>query len=583
VRWDLTPLAPSEQVMKERLESAVLDASSFIERWPIDAVRAIAPSQLADLLRELAGVRAAKGECKCWASMLASTDGDDPLVLDVQAWVDARLPFFDDAIRHFELAWAAIPDEVAQELVNDDALEADRHYLGSLRRFRPFLLSPPEERVLAAREASASTAWQSLHARTLSTLTARFDDGSGEREWSRSELELVRRSHPRRELRRRATETLQRTIEPFLPLAAQCYDALVADRLALDRLRGHPDPIDQRNLDNEIEGGVVETLLAVTEERYALAHRWFRLKARLLGLDRLDTIDLFASAVDAPVLAWDEGRRLTVGVFANLTSALGNHAEAFFDEQRIDAEPRHGKTFGAYCEAASTRVPAFVFVNWAGSLLDLTFLTHELGHGTHFALAARAQSDHSFMPGLTIAEVPSTFAEVRLVDDLQRAKDPLARPALAMILDAVVVAVFIQTAFARYEQQAYALRAEGQALTAERLSELFDAELGKVWGDAMTDELGERRTIWARVPHFIIERFYTYAYVFAFLLATGLLPRSRNVDFGERYERFLAAGNSGSPEELVSMLGVDLNDREIWNDGFAVIEDWLDQMAATVT
>jgi oligoendopeptidase F len=187
------------------------------------------------------------------------------------------------------------------------------------------------------------------------------------------------------------------------------------------------------------------------------------------------------------------------------------------------------------------------------------------------------------MPGLTIAEVPSTFAEVRLVDDLQRAKDPLARPALAMILDAVVVAVFIQTAFARYEQQAYALRAEGQALTAERLSELFDAELGKVWGDAMTDELGERRTIWARVPHFIIERFYTYAYVFAFLLATGLLPRSRNVDFGERYERFLAAGNSGSPEELVSMLGVDLNDREIWNDGFAVIEDWLDQMAATVT
>ena len=510
--------------MKERLESAVSDADSFVDRWPVEVLAVIEPAELAQLLESLAELRAASNECKWWAFMLASTDGDDPSVLDLQAWADSRLPLVTEAIRHFELAWGALPDERAEALAHHRAVEHDRHYLLSLRRFTPYLLSPQEERVLAAREATANTAWQSLHGRTLSSLTTRFDDGSGEREWSLSELELTRRSHAARDVRRRATETVQGLLEPVLPLAAQCYDALVADRLAVDGLRGHTDPMGQRNLENEIDGSVVEALLAATEARYELGHRWLRAKARILGLDRLDSIDLFVSAFDVPRISWEEGRRTALDVFGSLTPGLREHAAAFFTENRIDAEPRRGKLSGAYCEGPSTRVPGFVFLNWSGSLLDLDFLTHELGHGTHFALATRAQSDHSFMPGLTIAEVPSTFAELRLMEQLLAADEHLGRAALAMTLDAVVVAVFVQAAFARYEQRAYSLRAGGQTLTPDRLSDLFDAELAKVWGDAMTDELGSRRTTWAAVPHFIYERFYTYAYVFAFLVAAGPAP-----------------------------------------------------------
>lgn len=579
VRSDLTPLAPSEHAMKRRLELAAADAGSFVRRWPAKAIEAIGPRELEELLRELAELRAAREEGKWWAFLLARTDAENPHVLDVQAWVDNRLPRFDEAIRHFELGWSRIADERAEELIRDQGVAHERHYLLSLRRFRPFMLSPAEERALRAREASASTAWTSLRGRVLGGLAATFDDGSGARAWSLSELQALR-ADPERDLRRRAWETSRQLLESVLPLIAACYDAVVADRLAIDALRGHADPMDATHLANELEAGAVDSLLATTEAHFELGQRWFGVKARLLGLERLDTIDLLAPVLEPKLISWDEARRAAVGVFAGISPTLGAEAERFFSERRIDAEPRRGKPYGAMCVWPSTRVPGFVVVNWSGTLFDLVMLTHELGHGTHFALARHAQTDNSFKPGIALAEVPSTFAQLRLLEDLIRADDLLARPMLARTLDSVVGAVFNQTAYTRFEQKAYALRAEGQALTQERLSDLCERELAIVWGGGMTDELGIRKTMWAPLPHFIHERFYTYSYVFAFLVAAALLANSHHRGFGERYERLLAAGSSASPEELMTMVGIDLRDSDIWEDGFNVVESWLETISA---
>lgn len=565
--------------MKVRLESAVTAAQSFSGRWPVDSIMAIEPRALAEVLHELAELRAARTEAERWASMLEMTDAENTAVRDLRTWVDARLPRFDEALRHFELAWVDIPDDRAELLAASPEVVHDGHYLLALRRFRPFLLSRAEERVLAAREATATTAWKSLYSRTLSASTSTFDDGEGEREWGLSELEAASRSNPDRDVRRRAAEVVEQLLAPMLPALAQCYDSLVADHLAVDSLRGHAGPMEERNLENEIDGGIVEQLLAACEAHHELAQRWFRVKARLLGLERLDTIDFFAPALDAPVISWDEGHRLAIDVFANLSPTLAGHAEAFFANRRIDAEPRVGKRFGGFCTWPSTRSTGFLYLNWTGSLLDLVMLTHELGHGTHFAVAAGAQSDNSLTPGLTIAEIPSTFAHLRLVEDQLAQDTDLSRPLLAKVLDTAILYVFVRGALTRYEQKAYALRARAETLTPERLSDLCDAELAKLWGDAMTDVHGVRRTMWAPMPHMVFARFYLYAYAFAFLLAAGLLHRSRGPDFAERYERFLTAGGSASPDESLAILGVDLNATEIWDDGFAVIESWIDRLA----
>jgi oligoendopeptidase F len=297
-----------------------------------------------------------------------------------------------------------------------------------------------------------------------------------------------------------------------------------------------------------------------------------------MGLEKLDSIDFGAAALDAPMLPWENARRLVVEMFAGISPSVGEEAEKFFSADRIDAEPRRGKPSAAFCLWPSTRVPGFVFLNWHGRLYDLLGLVHELGHGVHFALAAREQSDLSFTAGLTVSEVPSTFAELLLVEHLLATDEELGRAMLTRALDQAVVVGFMAAAFARFEQRAYAVRAEGQALTPERLSDLAASSAASVWGEAMSDEHGGGKIFWASLPHFVHERFYTYAYTFAFLVAAALLGRAREPGFGERYEQFLSAGGSASPEELLAIVGVDLSNPEIWNEGFAVLDGLLDRM-----
>jgi oligoendopeptidase F len=172
------------------------------------------------------------------------------------------------------------------------------------------------------------------------------------------------------------------------------------------------------------------------------------------------------------------------------------------------------------------------------------------------------------------------FAELLLVEHLLATDEELGRALLALQLDAAVHVAYMTAAQARFEQAAYAVRAEGQALNADRLNTLGEATVAKVWGDAVTDDLGCGRLFWASMPHFIHYRFYTYAYAFAFLIAARLVARAREPSFVERYERFLAAGGSASTEELLAVVGVDLGDPEIWNDGFAVLEGFVEKLTA---
>ena len=418
--------------MKERLEAAVADAAAFVESRPVEAIAAIEPPALAEVLRELAALRAARREGEQWALMLQWSDGENPAVADIYAWVNERLPRLDEAIRHFELAWMAIPDERAGLSPDDEGVARDRHYLLSVRRFTPFMLSPAEERVLSAREASAGTAWKSLRDRTLGgpddALRRRHRASASGR--CPSSSRRAARTPTGRYAGGRPSATSE-LVEPALPVLAQCYDAVVADRLSVDRLRGHDDPMaaaEPRERDRRARGrGAARRGRGASWHRAALVRgQGAPARPGAPGLDR----PVCGRAIEAPPLPWDEGRRLTVEVFDGLSPALGAEAERFFSEQRIDAETRRGKPYGAFCIWPSTRVPGFALVNWSGQLGDLVALAHELGHGTHYALAAGAQTDNSFEPGLTVAEIPSTFAELRLVDHLLEIDPELGRAAL---------------------------------------------------------------------------------------------------------------------------------------------------------
>jgi oligoendopeptidase F len=576
VHWDLTPLLSGADVARERL-AAALDRARAFEARHRGALASMDGAGLAAALAELAEIDNELSRVSSYAHLRESVDVTSQENKDLSAAIDRGLVEAGNALRFFDLEWLALPEETARALHDAPEVARDRHYLVSLRRFGPHTLSEPEERMLSERGPAAVSAWQTLFGQITSTLEVPFDAGDGQGvEPHTIDRLLAHVRNPDRELRRHALEALYDGLEPHADTLAHCYDTLVGDRLAMDKLRGYAGPMEPTHLRNELPGAIVEGMLDAVERHYGIAHRWFRVKAGILGIDRLELHDQYAPiGAEARAVDFPEAERLIGESFGRFSPRVAELAGGFFAERRIDAEPRTGKRGGAFCAPVAQDASPYVLMNFTDRMDDVMTLAHELGHGMHFTFAAERQTALSAGTGLALAEVPSTFAELLAFDHLMDEEgDPATRRALiSERVEGSFATVFRQTVLARYEQRAYALRGEGGTLTADRLSDIWFAENEKYYGDAL--ELPERyRLGWSYIPHFISTRFYTYAYVFAHLSTLALYARYREAgaDFVTGYIDFLAAGGSAPPAELLGRLGVDLEDPDVWEPGFREME-----------
>ena len=569
VRWDLSPVLTSADDARAVLNAGIARAQTFESRYR-GTLAGITPSELQAALAELAEIEDMLSRAGSYAHLREATDVTDPENRDLSAAIDRGMVDAGNALRFFDLEWLALPEAQASALAGAPELAADAHYLRSARRFAPFMLTEPEERMLAEREPAAVSAWQTLFGRITSTLEMEFDAGEGPQPHTIDRL-LAHVRDPNRDLRRRSLEMLYAGLEPQTETLAQVYDTLVGDRLAIDRLRGHADPMDRTHLNNELDGAVVEQMLAAVEAHYGLAQRWFRAKAAILGLERLELWDQYAPIGAGRAVEFLEARDLVEASFGRFSPRIAAVAGDFFTGRRVDAEPRAGKRGGAFCAPVAQNAPAYVLMNFTDQMNDVMTLAHELGHGMHFTLSAQRQSALSMHTGLALAEVPSTFAELLTFDHLLETESD-ADTRRALICERVegsFATVFRQTVLARYEQRAYAARHEGTTLTAERLSDIWLDANRAYYGDTITLPPGYRFG-WSYIPHFISTRFYTYAYVFAHLTTLALYAQYRQHGdaFAERYLEFLAAGGSKAPRDLLLPLGVDLSRADVWDAGF---------------
>jgi oligoendopeptidase F len=570
VRWDLTPLVASADDARALLDAGIARALAFQDRYR-GVLESITAPGLADALFELAAIDNMLSRAGSYAHLREATDVRDTENRDLSAAIDRGMVEAGNALRFFELEWLALPAERAEALATAPEVARDAHYLRAARRFAPYMLSEPEERMLAEREPAAVSAWQALFGRITSTLEVDFDAGAGAEPHTIDRL-LAYVRDPDRGLRRRALETLYEALEPQTETLAQVYDTLVGDRLATDRLRGYADPMDRTHLNNELDGAVVTRMMEAVEAHYGLAQRWFRAKAGILGLDGLELWDQYAPIGTGREVAYTEARHFVETAFGRFSDRIARVAGDFFTEQRIDAEPRAGKRGGAFCAPCAQDAPAYVLMNFTDQMNDVMTLAHELGHGMHFTLSAERQSALSLHTGLALAEVPSTFAELLTFDYLLETESDSAtrRALICERVEGSFATVFRQTVLARYEQRAYAARADGATLTAERLSEIWMDANRAYYGDVITLPDGYRFG-WSYIPHFISTRFYTYAYVFAHLVTLALYAqyRNRGAAFAEDYQAFLGAGGSQAPADLLRPLGVDLDAPDVWEAGFA--------------
>lgn len=573
VHWDLSPLVASADDARRALDAGLERSRAFESRYR-GTLAGLDGPRLAEALAELSEIHNALSRVSSYAHLRESVDVTDEENRDLSAAVDRALVEADNALRFFELEWIALPEERARELTDAPEVARDRHYLASMRRFAPHMLSEPEERMLAERSPAATSAWQTLFGQITSTLEVPFDAGDGPEPHTIDRL-LAHVRDPNRDTRRRALETLYDGLEPHTDTLSHVYDTLVGDRLAMDKLRRYSGPMEPTHLRNEVPGPVIERMLDAVERHYGLAHRWFRVKAGILGLEKLELWDQYAPIGESRSVTYPEALATIDASFGAFSPRIAEIAGGFFSEHRIDAEPRSGKRGGAFCAPVAQDARPYVLMNFTDRMDDVMTLAHELGHGMHFALAAGAQTALSANTGIALAEVPSTFAELLAFDHLlAHEDDPATRRALVSErVEGSFATVFRQTVLTRYEQRAYGMRAEGATLTADRLSEAWFSENAKYYGDAVA--MTERyRLGWSYIPHFISTRFYTYAYVFAHLTTLALYAqfRARGESFVQPYLDFLSAGGSAPPTELLKPLGVDLDDPAAFDPGFAEME-----------
>jgi oligoendopeptidase F len=572
LRWDFSDLCADADEARAGWTGLVDRAKDFAGRYRGTIGSLDAPAMRA-MLDEADELGQDLSRLQVYTFLRRSVDATDVEANDLTTIGRDRGADIENDLLFVGLEWIALDDDAAEKLLASDELAPYEHKLRVERDEKPYVLSEPEEQALNARRPVVSS-WQSLHDRQVSTLEVPFDSGDGERPHTVSELlSCLYRSD--RTVRLRAVDALYEGLEPRTDVLAACYDALVGDRLTVDRLRGFDNPMQPTNMDNELDDATVEAMLTATEESYGIGRKWFEAKARILGLDTLELADQYAPIGEARKFSWPEAVEVVETSFGRFSPKLAEIFRGCLDAGHVDVYPRPNKGPGAYCTAVTKQILPYVLMNFTDRVRDVSTLAHEFGHATHNVLALERQNWRSHRCGIPMAEVPSTFAQ-SLADDflLENETDAATRASLAVErLENAFAAVYRQVVLARFEQRAYGVRAEGLALGAERLNELWVEENTKYYGDSLHMPEGYAMG-WSYIPHFIHVRFYTYAYSFAQLVAL-LLYRCYREDpeaFVPTYLELLGSGGSASPAGLVAPFGLDLTSTGTWREAFAELD-----------
>lgn len=579
VVWDLEHLVAGEgrSGVDRLLDEAAARADAFAAAHAGRVAEIDGPG-LAAAMNELAEIHELVGRAGSYAGLRFAADTIDPANGALMQHAEERATAMTTTLLFFDLEWAALDDVRAEELLKGDGLDRFRHHLRTLRLYRPHLLSEPEEKLMAEKSVTGSSAWARLFEEQMTAVEV---DLPGETEPVGLEVALSRLMAPDRELRRSAQQAVTEALAPGLRTRAYIFNTLLHDKAVDDRMRTFASWISSRNLSNEASDESVAALVEAVRDAYDIPQRWYRVKAGLLGIERLADYDRMAPVVeeDAQEYAWETSREMVLDAYGSFSPELGRVARRFFDEEWIDAPVRPGKRGGAFCAYTVPSVHPYLLLNWTSRRRDVLTLAHELGHGLHAALAAPRGPMEMSTP-LTLAETASVFGETIVFGRLlEQAPTPASRLSLlAESLEGSIATVFRQVAMNRFEDTVHrARRSEGE-LAVERFGELWVESQTELLGDAVeiTDNY---RSWWSYIPHFISTPGYVYAYAYGQLLALSVYARylEEGEPFVPRYLELLAAGGSRSPEELGAIVGVDLADPGFWSRGLQLVRNQLEE------
>jgi len=586
VAWDLGDLyaGPDDPRLAADLADALEAAQQFDRQYRGKVAIAGGPSPelVASALAAMEGILERTGKASAYADLLHASDVTPAAHGALVAMTHEKGSAVRQALIFFELEWLALDDDAAQRVIDAPACQHYRHFLRSLRRYRPHVLTEPEEKILEDKANTGGRAFARLFDELVSSLVFEVESDGGVQRLNESEALALLYDH-RRDVRRAAAAAITRTLQDNQLAIGFIFNTLTQDHAVDDRLRSFAGPMAARHLANEIDAPTVDALMRACESRHDLVHRYYRLKRRLLDLDTLVDFDRYAPlGPETTITSWDRCQEIVLTAYGAFAPRMREIAALFFERRWIDATIRPGKRGGAFSHSTVPSVHPYVLANYTGKLHDVMTIAHELGHGVHQYLSRPRGYLQADTP-LTMAETASVFGEMLVFEQLLRevADAPTRLRLLCGKIEDTIATVFRQIALTRFEQRLHDARRNEGELSRERICTLWQGINAALYGDAVT-LTDDYRWWWSYIPHFVHTPFYCYAYGFGELLVLALYEtyRREGAVFVPKYLELLAAGGSETPSTLLRPLGVDITDPGFWHLGLEPLDNMVRQAEA---
>lgn len=583
--WNLSHLYPgmdSEEFKRDLAKvEAECKAFAMAHRGKLDAMARgeRASETLSEVVKRYEALEDLLGRIMSYAGLVYSGDTTDPVRAKFYGDTQERLTAASTELLFFALELNRIEDAVLDHAMAEEPLKYYRSWIEDLRKDKPFQLDDRIEQLFHEKSITGRSAWNRLFDETMASL--RFHVRGEELP---IEPTLNKLQDSDESVRKDASDALAKTFKANLRTFTLITNTLAKDKEISDRWRGFEDVADSRHLANRVEREVVEAMVSAVQEAYPrLSHRYYALKARWFGKDKLDHWDRNAPLpkVEQRTISWNEARDTVLSAYSAFSPRMADIARRFFDEGWIDAPTRPGKAPGAFAHPTVPSAHPYVLLNYQGKPRDVMTLAHELGHGVHQVMAGPNGALMAPTP-LTLAETASVFGEMltfrRLLD---QTTDSVQRKAmLAAKVEDMINTVVRQIAFYAFERKVHLERRNGE-LTADKLCELWMSVQDESLGPAIRLGPGYE-SFWTYIPHFIHSPFYVYAYAFGDCLVNslyGVYERS-NEGFVDRYFALLSAGGTKHYSELLAPFGLDASDPSFWQIGLSMIERLIGELEA---
>ena len=512
-----------------------------------------------------------------FAGLAFSADTQDQAAQSAQARIEQFYAGIQNRTLFFSLWWKDLDNDTAKRFM--DVAEDYRYYLEEMRNFKPHTLSEAEEKVINIKDVTGSSALVNLYSSITNRYVYKLEIDGEIKELTRGEL-MVQVYKPDANLRAAAYQELYRIYAEDGPILGQMYQTRVRDwRNEKVGLRNFSSPISARNLGNDIPDEAVDTLLDVCEKNANVFQRYFKLKAKHLGVEKLRRYDIYAPVTQSEK-KYDYGKaaEMVLESFGSFSPELATLAQRVFDDDHLDSEVRKGKRGGAFCWSVVPGMSPYVLLNYQGRANDVATMAHELGHAIH-AMLAEHHNVFTYHASLPLAETASTFGEMMLVDQLleNETDESVRRDLLFSQVDDSYATIMRQAYFALFERRAHEMINENASV--DELAEAYLENLADQFGDSL-DVSDEFKWEWVSIPHIYHTPFYVYAYAFGQLLVLSLYKqyKAEGEAFKPRYLKLLSAGGSEAPEKILTEAGIDIRSAEFWQGGFDVIKDLVEQL-----